>query len=201
MQYQKVCGTCLRYPRRGRFVTAAALAVQPKGVTVSDWGELENLGSQCELNCELLDVFEVVAWNVLVSELGEAWLSGFASVWEHMASHTNSSDRRTCCSQPLRCSKRRTCSSCVTYLAAWKINLAAVRAFECVMQNLSKALRSAVPDDKFEVVLQGSLAQRLPDWIRYGQILPEMIRLCQIVLERNIVYPTGIIPGSNPVVT
>lgn len=70
---------------RGRFVTAAALAVQPKGV---------------------------VAWNVLVSELGE----------------------------------------------------------ENLLQSTIEALRSAVPDDKFEVVLQGPIRRScgVAQWLLIG---------------------------------
>lgn len=70
---------------RGSFVTAAALAVQPRGV---------------------------VAWNVLVSELGE----------------------------------------------------------ENLLQSTIKALRSAVPDDKFEVVLQGPIRRScgIAQWLLIG---------------------------------
>ena len=63
------------FVRSGSFVSLAAAAVRPSGVDVL---HLRELAMPCDAKlfrsfqgCGR--VFEVVAWNVLVSELGEAW--------------------------------------------------------------------------------------------------------------------------------
>ncbi len=88
---------------------------------------------------------KVVAWNVLISELGEAsWWLGLVLLPARLK------DDRKVCFSPLSKPSSQCGRDAFLLPNLWK---------DGVKLRPSKALHSSVPDDRFEVVPHGSLVQ------------------------------------------